>query len=276
MPVFKTGLKPPFSGHGFYVYDLEALLHAYGSTAALIGELHRLKVNHLWLRIHGRNYVGSHQNTNLNREKAFASDARAAGFAIAGWGWCQGENIPAETSLALRAIDTYGVDHYIADIEQGENGAHWTTQEIQQFLGGVRGHVAGLGFTSFGFIDAHAPHLLEAAAAFVDMVNPQAYWFSSFPKESMLAETGTSGRYPLHNSAGYAAFCCDRYQLWAGKSVVISGQAYTDDGFGSADAVAKLNQFFGGFTRYQDICGLNWWHLGDANRAMRDVIAAHM
>jgi len=276
MPDFKTGLLPPFSGHGFYVYDLEALLHAYGSTAALIGELHRLKVNHLWLRIHGRNYVGSHQHANLSRETTFANDARAAGFAIAGWGWCQGENIPAETALALTAINTFGVDHYIADIEQGENGAHWTTQESQQFLGGVRDHVAGLGFTSFGFIDGHMPQLLRAAAEFVDMINPQAYWFRNFPKASMLNQTGTVGQYPLANSAGYAAFCCDRYQHWAAKPVVISGQAYTDDGFDSADAVAKLSQFFGGFSRYHDICGLNWWHLGDANKAMRDVIAAHM
>jgi len=213
---------------------------------------------------------------NLNRETAFANDARAAGFAIAGWGWCQGEDISAETALALRAIDTYGVDHYIADIEQGENGAHWTTQEIQQFLGGVRDHVDGLGFTSFGFIDVHAPQLLQAAAAFVDMINPQAYWFRNFPKASMLNQTETVGEYPLANSAGYAAFCCDRYQHWAAKPVVISGQAYTADGFDSADAVAKLNQFFSGFNRYHDICGLNWWHLGDANKAMRDVIAAHM
>jgi hypothetical protein len=276
MPTFKPGLKPPFSGHGFYVYDLEDVLKDYGSTAAVVSELQRLKIDHLWLRIHGRNYVGSHKNTNLALETAFADSARAAGIAVAGWGWCQGEDIPKEIALAKKAISTFAVDHYVADIEQGENGAQWTKQEVQQFLGGVRPTVVGLGFTSYGFIDGHAPELLQAAASHVDMINPQAYWYMNYPKASMLSQTGTTGKYPLANAAGYAAFCRDRYEHWAPKPVVVSGQAYAEGDFDSNDAVAKLTQFFSDFDRYGDICGLNWWHLGAANKAMRDVIAAHM
>ncbi len=276
MPTFKTGLKPPFSGHGFYVYDLEGVLDAYGSTAALIDELKRLKVDHLWLRIHGRNYIGSHKHADIERETAFADAARTEGLAIAGWGWCQGEDIVKEIKLAKDAVATYAVDHYIADIEQGENGSHWTKQEVQQFLGGVRGAVAGLGFTSYGFIDGHAPELLQVAGPIVDMINPQAYWYANYPKASMLSQTGTTGQYPLANAAGYASFCRDRYEHWAAKPVVVSGQAYAEGDFDSNDAVAKLTQFFQDFDRYGDICGLNWWHLGSANKAMRDVIAANM
>jgi hypothetical protein len=277
MPTFKPGLQPPFSGHGFYIYDLRALRNAYGTDAKLFAELTRCKVDHLWLRIHGRGYVGSHKHADLAAETRFAEDARLAGFAVAGWGWCQGENITAEIALAKKAIAAYGVDHYVADIEQGEAGSHWTEQEVADYLGGVRPVVAGLAMTSFGFIDGHAPELLEAADGFVDMINPQAYWYSSFPKQSMLNQTGSSSAdYPLANAASYAAYCRDRWEHYAPKPVVVSGQAYSDGDFDENDAVAKLEQFFRDFNRYGDIHGLNWWHLGSATKRMRDVIAANM
>jgi len=58
--------------------------------------------------------------------------------------------------------------------------------------------------------------------------------------------------------------------------VVVAGQAFSEDGFTNDDALAKLEEFFTDFHRYNEIHGLNWWHLGSANQVMRDVIAANM
>jgi len=264
---------PAFTGRGVYVGAISEVLARYKTLDNAIAEMKRCGFKHVWVRIHGRNYVGGEKG-GQPETSLFVGAAKQAGFAVAGWGWCQGDDISAESNLAIQSLAAFGLDAYVADIEQGVNGSKWTAPEVTGFLMKVRSATRGLGVTSHGFIDWFAPEIFKGAQDIVDCFDPQAYWYDTSPSKKMLASiSAPPNAYALANSAGYAQLCLDRYRHWYGRPVVLTGQAYSEKSFTHADAEAKLGEFMRAFQNWSQPIAINWWHLASLTQAMRDTLA---
>src|SRR5262249_27026829 len=151
-----------------------ATIARYGSTALAIEAMQKAQMTHVWVRIHAQSAYSSASKTIIRN---FIGALQAAGIAVAGWGWCQGNDPLAEAKLGVRELAWFGLLDYVADIEHGVHGANWTANEIQTFCRHVRANVTGsFGITTFPLIDWHEPQLMRAALPFVDMFNPQVYW----------------------------------------------------------------------------------------------------
>jgi hypothetical protein len=256
-----------FQKHGTYIYEVSETIARYGSAALAIEAMRNAQITHAWVRIHSqRAYPASAKKTIA----AFIADLTAAGVAVAGWGWCQGSDPAADAKVALQELASFGLSDYIADIENGVNGAKWDADEITSFCSRVRAGVGGsFGITSFPFIDWHEPELMKAAIPYVDMFNPQVYWHR-FPNKKMarLFRRPNGGSYAMDKAADYADLCLDRWDALMGanpKDIVITGQAYWGEGeppFTQSEAEEKLDEFLGSWTGYGRVIGLNWWHWG--------------
>lgn len=267
----------PFSGRGFYVYGAEQAIGAFGSIANAIAELRRCKIEHLWVRVHGRGYVGDAKNSDGAALRGLIAAAKSAGIRVAGWGWNQGENPAGEADLAYKALQTFGLDAYVADIEQDVNGAKWTRGEVNQFLAALRAnHEGPLCITSHGFIDWHSPTLFDdAAAAGVDCVNPQAYWYDHYPNQKMLdAIQAAPGHYPLADPASYVRLCFDRWSRYK-LPIVVTGQAFPEGDLDSSGVAQKLAAFLSSYKPPADLVGVNFWHWGATTKGVRDLLAGH-
>lgn len=265
----------PFSGRGFYVYAADDVIRAFGSIASSVTEMRRCKIENIWVRIHGRDYIGDTKNSDGVALKSLIAAAKSAGIRVAGWGWCQGDDPAGEAALALRALQTFGLNAYIADIEQDVNGAKWTRDEVETFLTNLRaGHAGPTCITSHGFIDWHSPEIFDgAAAAGVDCVNPQAYWFDKFPNQKMLQATHANpGQYSLADPASYVQLCFDRWSRYQ-LPIVATGQACPEGDLDAPGVEQKLGSFLSNFKPPATLLGLNFWHWGATTKGMRDLLA---
>ena len=248
-------------GHGVFIYDAAATISRYGSPALVADALKELDMQHAWVRIHGATQAHAATHT-----LPLIDALRNNGIAVAGWGWCQGDQISVEVELALTALSRFELDHYVADIEDGVSEANWTVAEIRNFLGPLRDALpdAQLGVSTFGFIQWHKPRLMEAAAEFADFFAPQVYWFW-FPTSRMLeAVEASPEEYPLDSAASYARLCMDAWSKIVDKPLVLTGQAYWGEipDYTPDIADAKLARFVETFDRWGNLQGLNWWHMG--------------
>ncbi|HEY6802033.1 MAG TPA: hypothetical protein VI306_00510 [Pyrinomonadaceae bacterium] len=259
-------MEKAVSGHGVFIYDAEATIARYGSPALVALAAKECQMQHAWVRIHGA-ATPSPATPTLNLIAAL----KQAEIAVAGWGWCQGDNIELEAELALTALNEFGLQHYIADVEDGVHGANWTQAEVRSFFKSLREALPNsqIGLSTFGFIPWHKPQLMTAAQPFVDFFAPQTYWFN-FPTQKILkaAEVDAS-KYPLNNPASYVRLCIEVWKKVVEKPLVITGQAYWGEvpGFTQGTADAKLTEFIDEFDAWKNIQGLNWWHLGGKSQA---------
>jgi hypothetical protein len=238
MPQFATGLAPEFSGKGTYVYSIKDIVAKYHDVDSAADAVKDLGCQNAWVRIHGRGYIGESNGANLAMMKHFIEALKSRSIAVAGWGWCQGEIVT-----------------YLSTLRKDKS-------------------IEALAVTSHGFIDWHEPALLKAAQPYVDAMNPQAYWFESYPLLKMLNAIGaTQHDYPLSNAASYAKLCVDRWSHWYAKPVILTGQAYAADAFTNDKVAKKLDEFAAGFSSWSSIAGLNWWHFGAMTQEMRSTIA---
>ncbi|MFE0756462.1 DUF2272 domain-containing protein [Inquilinus sp. NPDC058860] len=275
-----AGLSQALRGHGTFVYDAVATIDDYGSAANTAQAMVRAGMTHAWIRIHGRSSLNTAQTTAT---RALIDAVKAAGVAVAGWGWCQGEDARGEARTALRELASFGLVDYVADIEPGHNNSMWRPEEIETFGGTIRDALQGsFGVSSFALVDWHEPQLMAAILPFVDAVAPQVYWFN-FPNRTMVDQFRRPGgtTYGRNDPAAYADLCLDRWRrlsLTDPKPLILTGQAYWGEGgFNRQDAEAKLQVFLNTWAGYGQIAGLNWWHFGGGtgmSHAMLEAIVS--
>jgi hypothetical protein len=258
-------MQTAVSGHGTFIYDAEKTIARYGSASLVATALIECDMQHAWVRIHGRTKVSP-----ANATYALVQALRQAKIAVAGWGWCQGEHISMEADLALTALKTFEIEHYIADIEDGVNGSSWSESEVGIFLKSMREAMpseASLGVSTFGFIPYHKPKLMKAAKPHVDFFAPQVYWFEH-PGIKMLKAAGCSQEeYLLNDPSAYVRLCMKVWHdLGLDKPIVVTGQAYwaedEDHDFTEDIASSKVLQFLSAFNQWDELKGFNWWHMG--------------
>jgi hypothetical protein len=254
-------MEKAVSGHGTFIYDASATLTRYGSAALVAAALKECDMQHAWVRIHGVTHPEPHGPT-----LTLISALKQAEIAVAGWGWCQGENIDLEVELALTSLSEFGLEHYIADVEDGVHGANWTSSEVKSLFKSLRAALpdAQIGLSTFGFIPWHKPQLMSAAEPFVDFFAPQVYWFN-FPTLKILKASGLEvSDYPLNDSVSYVEVCLEVWEELVNKPLVVTGQAYWGEvpGYVQGTADAKLKHFVEGFENWKRLQGLNWWHVG--------------
>lgn len=271
------GLTPAFRGHGTFIYDTPATIKEYGSGANLIAALKELGMSHIWVRIHGTTAYDTGKKATI---KNFINAARAQNIAVAGWGWNQGVSASGDAKLALAELKYFGLSDYIADIEQGHHNADWTVKEIVEYCSLIRKDLSGsFGITTFPLIDWHEPALMQAALPYVDMFNPQVYWFN-FPNAKMRKQfkRPDGSQYGLDDPVQYAELCLDRWDKLMGqtpRAIVMSGQAYwKEGGLPQSEAEEKLDAFVSTFGSYDRIVGLNWWHFGGGAAMSHGMYAA--
>jgi hypothetical protein len=262
-----------FRGHGTFVYLAKDTVNAFGSAAAAAQAMAHCGMRSAWVRVHGRTSGFGHDPSTRDLVAAL----RAAGIAVAGWGWCQGDDPAAEAQLAIDNLAALNISDYVADIEEGVNHAHWTTAAVADFLGRVRAGMPATGslaVSSFPVITWHSPELMKAAEPFADAFAPQTYWFH-FPNAKMQKEFGA--QYPLDRAASYVDLCLADWRSITAKPLIATGQAYWGEGIDKAGAEAKVVEFLHDFTGWPDIVGFNWWYFGGGDamsKPMRDAIAA--
>lgn len=265
-----------FRKHGTYIYSVPETLNDYGGADLTIAAIKSAGMSHAWVRIHGEN-----QYPQDDRKKIlyFVDALRANGIAVAGWGWCQGADVLADAKLASKEISYFKLEHYIADIEHGHHNSNWSESEIVKFCERVRTVVTGgFGITTFALIEWHKPSLITAAMPFVDMFNPQIYWFH-YPNKKMIKQfkKADGSSYALDNSASYADLCIDAWQKLIGngnQSLVVTGAAYWGEGIDKLGAEDKLDEFLNNWNGFEKIGGVNWWHFGGKNCMSHKMLAA--
>ena len=89
--------------------------------AGVADAIKAMEMSHAWLRVHGKNGAW---RTDANM--ALAEAFRAAGIDVGVWGWNDGNDVDLDIANAVAAIDRYEPYTYIADIENGVDGASWT------------------------------------------------------------------------------------------------------------------------------------------------------
>jgi len=259
-----------FRGHGTYVYRVPDIIAHYGSNGQAVQAIRNAGMHHAWVRIHGRSPYDSDEKDLI---AAFVAALKAGGLSVAGWGWCQGLDPIGEANLALRELSYFGLEDYVADIEEGVHQSHWEQADIVQFCQIVRNSLSGgFGITAFPLIDWHAPDLMKAALPFVDVFNPQVYWFH-YPDEKMVSQfKRPNGKpYGLDSPTEYARLCLDRWDTLMGgtrKELVLTGQVYWSEGnrpFTKSESEEKLSEFIDGWSEFARVVGLNWWHFRGQN-----------
>ena len=280
-----AGSSSAFRKHGTFVYEVDETVHDYGDNAKAIAAMKNAEMTHAWVRIHNATPYGSAKKKII---KQFIDDLKAAGIAVAGWGWCQGEDSSADAKMAADEVSHFQLTDYIADIENGVHDCEWTASEVENFCKKVRPKIAGsFGITTFPLIDWHEPELMKAALPYVDMFNPQVYWLR-FPRKDMVKEfKRPNGQpYKLNNAAEYADLCIDRWDTLMGgtpKDLVITGEAYWGEGkppMTQLEAEDKLDEFLAAWNGFNRVIGLNWWHFGGSkamkNRMLTSITNAHL
>ncbi len=259
-------MEKAISGHGTFIYDAETTIARYGSAALAAVALKECDMQHAWVRIHSGT-----QTTSPEPLLSLISALKNEDVAVAGWGWCPGDDVNVEVERALTALSEFGLEHYVADVEDGAYGANWTEGEVKAFFKRLRDHLpdARIGVSTFGFIPWHEPQLMAAAEPFVDFFAPQVYWFN-FPMLKMLQAVGAApSKYPLHDSASYAHLCIDQWRKTVSKPLLLTGQAYWGEvpDYTQDMAEAGLANFIAHFDRWDGLQGLNWWHMGGKQQA---------
>lgn len=272
-----SALPASFTGHGTFIYDVPATVSDYGDLDGVVKAMQDAGMSHAWVRIHGTSAYPSSKKVAIAN---FIAALQAGGIAVAGWGWNQGISPKAESKLALDELAHFGLADYIADIENGHNNSKWTEAEIADYCQRVRDGVpGGFGITTFPLVDWHDPQLMVAALPFVDMFNPQVYWFG-FPNKKMVKQfkRPDGSAYGTDDPVEYAALCIDRWKALMGgtpKKLVVTGQAYwSEGGISRETAEAKLDAFLAGFGWWAEIVGLNWWHFGGGDAMSHHMLAA--
>jgi hypothetical protein len=254
-------MEQAVSGHGVFIYDAAATIARYGSAALVATAVKECQMQHAWVRIHG-----STKPEAVTPTVNLIAALKQANIGVAGWGWCQGDTVDVEAELALTTLNEFGLDHYVADVEDGVHGANWTASEVKTFFKSLRDALpnAQIGLSTFGFIPWHKPQLMKAAEPFVDFFAPQIYWFGFPTKKIIKAAEVDASEYVLNNAASYARLCVEVWQEIVEKPLVITGQAYWGEapGFNQGTADAKVAQFLDQFDGWNELQGLNWWHLG--------------
>jgi hypothetical protein len=256
-------------GHGVFVYDPREAIAKHGTWDGVAKAIVDLDMSHAWIRAHDKNGLWRTQEN-----KALSSALRARGIRVFAWGWCDGNSVERDLANVETTLSEYSPDGYVADIEHGVHGANWTTARINSFCSKARTLIGDKPFvlSTFGFVPYHEPHLMKAADAYVDAFAPQVYWFW-FPKEAMFGQPGAHGNYRTNHAADYARLCIDVWKHVVTKPLVLTGQAYwgESDGWTQAIAERKIQEFIDGFDRYDQIAGLNWWHLAGDEAMSADM-----
>ena len=262
-------------GHGVFVYEPDHAIAAFGSPAAVAEAVAAMDMSHAWLRVHGRD---GPWRTGANL--VLATALRDRGIAVGVWGWVDGNDVDRYIAHARFAIDRYAPDAYIADIETGESGAHWTPERALRFAAAVRATLGmrPLVVSSYGRILSVAPEVMAAVDGVVDAFAPQVYWFRG-PDAAMLTAPGLPSGLVVDDPVSYAALCLHQWRQVVTRPLVLTGQAYWGEAEGWTEELAerKLAAFLTGFDRYDEIVGLNWWNLAHARAMsprMREMIAA--
>jgi hypothetical protein len=263
-------------GHGTFVYRPDFAIEQFGSASRVADALKAMEMSHAWLRVHGKNGAWR-TDANLALAEAF----RAAGIRVGVWGWNDGNDVDLDIANALAAIDRYQPYTYVADIENGIDGASWTAPRARKLAAAVKDHLGNrpLVVSSFGHIVTNEPGIMAAIDGITDYFAPQAYWFR-YPEPSMLmAGDPVLAGLPTDNAAAYAKLCLHHWRKVVTKPLVMTGQAYWGEaeGWTQADAELKLEAFLGQFDQYDGLAGLNWWNVADPcamSERMRELIAA--
>lgn len=255
-------LKKSMSGHGAFVYSADAAIKKYYSPEAVAFAAKELDMQHIWMRIHGDDYIHATEPT-----KTLIKSFKDHGISVAGWGWCQGSDAAKEAELALRALQQFELTDYIADIEDEVSGSDWTEKEIKIFFSTLKKDLSSeskIALSTHGFINWHSPELIKEANNYVDYFAPQVYWFR-YPSKKMLKELNVSEKdYPLKDPTAYMRLCILMWRQITDKPLITTGQAYwgEDKNFTKEIAETKLSKFISSFDDWRSIQGLNWWHLG--------------
>jgi hypothetical protein len=235
-----------------------------------------MDMSHAWLRVHGRDGPWRPE-ANL----ALAEALRAAGIAVGVWGWNDGNDPARDVANATAAIERYAPYAYVADMEDGVNGARWTVSRARRFASAVKDRLGGrpLGVSSFGYIVAHRPEIMAALDGIADFFAPQVYWLR-YPEASMLPPDDPAlGGLLTDDPAAYAMVCLHHWRRVVTRPLVMTGQAWWGEMAGWTEAMAedRLARFLDRFDASDRLAGLNWWNLADPSAMsprMRGLIAA--
>jgi peptidoglycan hydrolase-like protein with peptidoglycan-binding domain len=283
-----------FTGHGTFIYDpIEALARYQNSPAKLADAVVSLHMKHVWVRLFGAN-----DNPDEATTKAIIAACRARGIAVAGWGWCKGHDPVADARKSIRFCDRYGLDAFVADIEDLGEGpeqialANWNEGRSRSYfetMANEAGARIAVALSSNGFPSTpRRQGIIKGAGRLVQIVAPQIYWFNH-PSQSIINQAkailGPLSGTPQDNLF-FTHICIDSWRHFTSVPLLVTGQAYWDAGetttFRRVNAETKLSTFLQRFNRWVDIVGLNWWHLGhgalaslnDATGAMSPAMAS--
>lgn len=271
-------LADAFCGHGTFIYLAAETLSRYGNSPdRVVQALKKAGMSHAWIRLHDHDLKPEPETPTQKLVDAL----RAAGIALAGWGFDRGAAPEREAEVAANLVRKYALTHYVADIEQDEHDSKWTTTRISQFLKKLRSSLPGgaqIFVSSYPYITAKHPDLMRVAAPLADGFAPQIYWHD-YPAGYML-EPGRLPPHPSrpydrqrdqHSPAAYADLCLDWWRDTVGnKPLILTGQAYWENKFTQHAAETKLVRFLATFDGWSRLTAVNWWHLASAKNTPSD------
>jgi hypothetical protein len=267
-------ISQAFKGHGTFIYSPVETLRRYGNDASRLADgIASMQMSHAWVRMFGAREV---PDRNLTRRIIAA--CRSRGIEVAGWGWLKGHSPKADAKQAADFLTDYGLSAFVADIEDLGEGAEsldladWNEERCRAFFSEFRDltqNRIGIALSTNGFPSTKRRQaIVRGAHPFADIMAPQVYWFNH-PDQNIKGQAEAvlgprSGQ--LHDNIFFLDLCLDMWKRFTSVPILLTGQAYWDAtesrSFNQAAAEAKLSNFLARFGRWQEIVGLNWWHLG--------------
>lgn len=285
-------ISPAFRGHGTFCYLPDETMHRYRAypSAAGTGRAQRfaqaardMGMSHIWVRLFGLEGVMEAAPT-----KELVDAARAAGLAVAGWGYCHGAQPATDLARARAEADRHQITAFVADIEPGRllggTRARWEEAELGDFMDGLVAHFGrdNVGISTWPVLAIQnepafpSKKLMQAVADRVAMFAPQAYWMI-YPKPVHYAATGfKEADYPRNDPASFVRLVVDAWRADGLQNpLVVTGQAYWGEGAPAPDVLAaKIRAFSAAFNAWPRIAGFNWWHAGGPKAMSSHMIDA--
>jgi hypothetical protein len=284
-------INKAFLGHG--IFTEYSIMNALGrfknygggapavtpneKIARFVAALQDMDVRNVWMQIFTRNQKFDTDPAGAQTRKDLITALTNANIAWAGWGYCGGAHAQRDLGWIGQFKNDLGMQAFVIDAEPEEGKDIWTPADFTTFVTGVNqlfgtDNLALSTWPCVQLRENSVSDLMKIAEPLVCLFAPQVYWMNH-PSNVHYNTLGYSkADYPPHDPV---AFVRMMIRAWkdAGftKPLVISGQAYWENGSPSRDAMnQKADRFAGHFAEWNQILGFNWYHAGKGDDSISE------
>ncbi len=178
-----------------------------------------------------------------NLTSTLVNELHARGIAVVGWGFCYGNNPQGEAQIAIKQVQTFGLDGYIFDVESNYETPDAAIHAKTMLTAFKAACSVPTAFCSWAYwfsptgSEWHPISMATAFMQFCDYAMPMIYWQGSTGAVEQLSKSLT------------------QWKSFTDKPIIPVGRAYNGDG-----GTCTADQMTAFETQAHKSCkGVSWW-----------------